>query len=108
LQQRSGRHAIKRRADHGAVAGRGVEQIVGHLHAAGAGHILHDDGRLAWDVIMHVTRDEASDQIDAAAGRGRHHHLHGLACIEGCNVVVRARRRRPGGVRQRHEPGHDD
>ena len=47
LQQRRGRHAVERRADDRAVERAVVVERVGHGEAAGAGLVLHDDGRLA-------------------------------------------------------------
>ena len=56
LQQWGRRHAVEGSAHHGAVERAGVIERVGHGEAAGAGLILHDDGRLAGNMCGHVAR----------------------------------------------------
>jgi hypothetical protein len=71
-----------------------MEQVVGHEHAAGAGHVLHHNRRLARNVILPVPCDQPADQIDTTTGRGRDRHLHRLTGIE-CRDIVICMRREP-------------
>jgi hypothetical protein len=43
-------------------------------------------------MAVEMTRDQAADEIDPAAGRRAHHHAHGLAPVEGRNIVLGAHR----------------
>src|SRR5262249_30282621 len=54
-----GRYLPVDRADLGAVLGRGVVDVVGCLEAAGTGHGLDDDVRLAGNVARHDAGEEA-------------------------------------------------
>ena len=51
LQQRRRRHAVERRADHGAVERAVVVERVGHRQAARARLVLHDDRGIARNVL---------------------------------------------------------
>ena len=73
LQQRRGRHAIEGSAHHRAVERAGVVERVGHGEAAGAGLILHDDGRLAWDMRGQVARQQPRIDVVARADADADH-----------------------------------
>jgi len=53
--------------------------------------VLHDDGRIARNVIDDVARDRAREQVVAAACAGAHQHAQLLAPIERRHVLLRAR-----------------
>ena len=53
--------------ERGAVLGRDLVEIIGGLEAAGARHVLRDQGRLSGDVLAQVARHHAAVEIVAAA-----------------------------------------
>ncbi len=57
--------------------------VVGRAHAAGSRHVLHDDVRVARDMIAHVAREQAGIEIIAAAGAETDHDVDRLALVEG-------------------------
>jgi hypothetical protein len=69
-------------------------ELVGHRHAAGGRLVLHDDARMARDVVDDVTRDNACEQVVAAADRGTHDHPQLLALVERGDIVLCAGRGR--------------
>ena len=69
-------------------------QVIGGGEPAGAGHVLHDDGRIAGDVFAEVARDIAGVEIEAAAAGGRDDDPDLLAPVELGDGLLRLRRRR--------------
>ena len=58
--------------------------VVHRDDAAGAGLVLHHDGRLALDMAGKAVSDHAGEQVAAAAGRKPNQHLELLALKERC------------------------
>jgi len=80
-------------ADEGAVVGRDAGEIIDHLQAAGADHVLRHERRLARNVAAHMARHEACDGVVFAAGADPDQHRNGLAAIEiGHRIGSRAQR----------------
>ena len=57
-------------------------EIARSAQAAGAGHVLNDDVRIAWNMFLQMARDEPRIDIDAAAGRRARDHRDILALVE--------------------------
>src|SRR5437016_5870642 len=55
-------------AECGAVARRDLVDVIRGLEAAGARHVLRDDGRLAGNVLAEMARDQPAVEVVAAAG----------------------------------------
>ena len=71
---------------------RRLEKRIGRHPAAGAGHVVDDDRRVARYVAAHVTGDDARVGIEAAAGGKANDDADGFAAIE---ILIRC-----GGVRR--------
>ena len=84
-------------ADRVAVLRRIGDRLVAE-QPSGARPVLHDDGLT--ELLLHALRDDARDDVGAAAGAERDDHLDGLR-----RVVLR-RRRRCNARRQRAGGGH--
>ena len=89
LEARAGRigqlgeqHAALDQRHGGAVLGRAAEQEIGAGHAAGGRHVLHDDGRIAGDVLGEMPRRGARLQVVAAADAGADDEGDLLAGVE--------------------------
>ncbi len=54
-----------------------------------AGMVLHDDGRIAGDVVDDVARERARIEVVAAAHRRAHDQAELLALVEGGDVILR-------------------
>src|SRR5436190_16769623 len=54
-------------ADHGAVLRCGGVDMRGGGEAAGAGHVLRHDRRIAWQMLADMARNRAAPQVIAAA-----------------------------------------
>jgi len=93
LQQRRGGDAVDRNADHRAVLGPLSIKLVGHHNAAGRRLVLHQNVRIAWNMVDEVTRDDAREQIVAATHGRAHDHAQLLAPVERGDVALRARLR---------------
>ena len=90
IGQRVGDHAGIEGGDDGAVlVGRAIEVAHGR-EAAGARHVLHDDVRLAGDVVADVAAERAGVEVVAAARREADDNRDRLAGVEG--VVLRGGR----------------
>ena len=76
------RKIVAEHADVGAVARRLREQVVRHLDAAGAGHVLRHHGGIAGDVLAEVARDQPRLQVVFAADADADQHVDGLAAVE--------------------------
>ena len=63
LQHRRGRNPVERHADDGAVLGALIVDLVGHHHAARRRLVLHDDGRVARNVVHDLARQRARIEI---------------------------------------------
>jgi hypothetical protein len=50
--------------------------------AAGAGHVVDDEYRIAGNVLAHVAAHDSRINVVAAAGCERHDDAHGLALIK--------------------------
>ena len=92
-QERRGRDAVDRDADDGAVLGPLREELVGHHHAAGGRLVLHDDNWIAGDMIADVARDNAREQVVAAACGRADHKAQLLAFVEGADIFLSRRGR---------------
>ncbi len=77
-----------------AVPSRGAcaNRIIGHLDAAGAGHVLRHDRGVAWNVLAEMAGDEPRLQVVFAADADADQHIDGLAAVEfGDRLGVRRR-----------------
>jgi len=66
--------------------------MVGHLEAAGSGHILDDDARTSWNVIVQVACEQPTCDVGASGRRATHHQADRLVPIEACGTFLRGRR----------------
>ena len=84
---------VAEHADVSAVARRLREQIVRHVDAAGAGHVLRHHVGIARNVLADMARHQARMQIVFAADAHSDQHVDGLAAIEvGRRLGLRGRR----------------
>ena len=77
---------IERRIDRaeGQAIGLGdAVHIVGADDVSRARHVLHDDGRVSWNILDDMTRREPRPKIVAAADGGSDDHGDGFALVEG-------------------------
>src|SRR6185295_4918760 len=79
------------------------EQVVRHVDAARAGHVLRYDDRIAWNVLADVSCHEPRLQVVFAADTRADQYVDGLAAIE---VRDRLGLRRQGG-RKQHKAAED-
>ena len=88
--------------------GRGGGGVFHRIEARGARHVLHDDVGIAGDVPADMARQHARVVVVAAAGREADHDAHGLALVEGCDVLRRGGRRveRARAEPQRRQQSH--
>ncbi len=113
LEQRLVGQVAADHADYRTVFRRDVEQMIGRGHLAGARHVLRHEGRLARQVIAHVTRDGARPLVVIPARGRRDDEGHLLAAIELLDRLrLRGREQRAAGGGERgcgdFEPcGHD-
>jgi hypothetical protein len=56
--------------------------VIGGREAASRGHVLHDDGRIACNVLAHVPRHQARLGVVAAAGARANDEADLLAGVE--------------------------
>jgi hypothetical protein len=86
------RRVVLNESDHAAVpVGIVVEKVRGR-HSAGARHVAHDQSRVAWDVLAHVSGDRARERVVAARCIRTHHHRDGSALVEfGDDIGLRLR-----------------
>ena len=81
-QDRLVRQVAGEGAEGQAVArGEAVKEIRGD-DAAGRGHVLHDDGGLAGDMVDHVARQQPRADVVIRAGRMANDHADLLAAVE--------------------------
>src|SRR5262245_15461141 len=97
--QRLDRDGAAGDGEDGAVARRGVGDIVGGDEPARARHVLHDEVRTAGEVAPHVAGERLRIEARAAAGREAHHDGDLLAAVEVRDRVLR-------GAGQWREAGH--
>jgi hypothetical protein len=71
-----------REQDLGAILHPRPVDVVAGDHAAGARHVLHDDGRIAGNVAGEMLADGAAVEIVAAARIRPHQDRDGLALVE--------------------------
>ena len=76
------RNHIDREKTDGFAVGHGLGELIGADHAAGAAHVLDDDGGLARNVRGQMLGDDAPLDIGRAAGRVVDDHGDGLALVE--------------------------
>jgi hypothetical protein len=82
FQQRIDAGGAGEGAERGAVLRRrGVDEIR-RAQAAGAGHVLRHDGRIAGDVLAHVAGEMAGVEVVAAADGKADRQIDGLALVE--------------------------
>ena len=81
-EQRIDDRATGDEAEPRSVLRRSVGETCGCDRAAGAGHVLHDHGRIAGNVPAVVPRIETRGQVVAAARREPDHDRHLLAAEE--------------------------
>ncbi len=103
--QRLERDGVHEGGHHRAVLRRDVVEPVGGGEPARAGHVLHDDVRIARDVPAKMARQHA--RIDVEAGRGfvADHDVDGLALVEIRNLVGRRRDNGAGHQQQARRNG---
>src|SRR5262245_1085232 len=89
--------------DDGAVLGRKIVEVVDGAQAAGARHVLHHRGRVAWDEAHDVARHQPRIDVEAAAGAVTDDHGDLLALVEIGNAVGCRRRDGCGGCDRRDE-----
>ena len=65
-----------------AVGGRDRIHLVASPRAAGARHVLHHDHRVAGNVPIHMPRNGARIDVEAAAGCIADYKIDGLAGVE--------------------------
>ena len=82
-------------ADHRAVLRRDIVDAVAHQHAAGAGLVLDDDGRIAGDELAEVARHQPGERIIAAARVGADDEGDLLCRDRNRRPIARARPSRP-------------
>ena len=75
-------------------------RVVGGDQARGAGHVLHDDGRLARNVLREMAGEQPRVGIEAAARRVADDDPHRLACV---GLAGRLARRGESADAQDHE-----
>src|SRR5262249_49020820 len=63
-------HAPHHESDDGAVLGSGIVDVIGRRETAGSRHVLHDDGRIARDMLAKVARYQTRLPAVAAARAG--------------------------------------
>ncbi len=80
-----------------AVGTRFERDVIEGNQPSRAGHVLDDDGGLAWQVPGDVTGDQPRIDVVATAGTGRHNDPHGAAtkAVGGVHAL-RGCARRPG------------
>src|SRR5262245_66016588 len=71
-----------REQDLGAVLWSWTIEMVARDDAAGARHVLHDDGRVAGNVAGEMLADDAAIEVIAAARLRPHQDRNGLARVE--------------------------
>ncbi len=72
----------RRRAQGQAVGLGDIVDVIGGDHAAGAGHVLHQDRRVAGNMFAHAARIGASEDIVGIAGQIADDDAHGFALVE--------------------------
>src|SRR5215510_2316063 len=70
-------------ADREPVGLRDAIEMIRQNEAAGAGHVLDDERRIAGNVPAHVAREHSRVRIESAAGGEAHDQPDGLALVEG-------------------------
>ena len=81
-EQRRLDHAALHRGDGQAVARRDLGDVAGRAQAAGARHVLHDEGRIAGNEAAEVAGEQPREGVEAAGRPGRDHDPDGLAAEE--------------------------
>src|SRR5262249_4766306 len=67
VEERRRRHAAVDQTEDRAVTRRRIIDVVAGADAAAANHVLHDNSRIARQILAHVARDQAAILIVAAA-----------------------------------------
>jgi hypothetical protein len=57
--------------------------MIGSDHMTGTGHILNNELGIPWNMLPHVSDDEASPQVIEVAGRRSDDNPDGFSLIEG-------------------------
>ena len=96
-----GDHARIEDPHHRAVLRRGQVEIAHRGQAPGARHVLHDDGRIAGNVIADIARQHARIIVVAAGRREADHDGEELALVE--IVGARLRHKRQHGHQHRRK-----
>ncbi len=92
LHHRRRRHRARRHPDHGAVARRDVEDVVGGDQRSRARHVLDDDVRVAGDVAWQMSRQKPRPHVVVAAAGRADHDPDLLALVEFVGGLRRGRR----------------
>ena len=92
LHHRRRRHRARRHPDHGAVARRHVEHVVGRDQRARARHVLDDDVRIAGDMSGHMSCKQPRPHVVVAAGGRADDDPDLLAFVEFVGRLRRGRR----------------
>ena len=81
------RQIVGQRPEIGAVLRRLLKQMVGHLHTAGADHVLHHDVRIARNMLADMTACQPRIGVILAADPDADQQVDRLAFIKIGNVV---------------------
>jgi hypothetical protein len=111
LAQHLAQHGGAVEMPHGQAVGlRRLVEVIHHDDAARPGHVIHDDGRVAGDVLAHVTADDASVGVEAAPRGKPDDETYRLALVVvGLSLGGAARGRERNRERQRiaNPVGHE-
>jgi hypothetical protein len=69
VEQRRRRHAAIDQPEDRAVSRRDIVEVIGRPDAAAAEHVLHHDGRVARQILAHMTRKQPAIGVISAASR---------------------------------------
>ena len=98
-------HVAGDQAEGGAILGREIVEIVGRDQAAGARHVLYDDGRIAGDIPADMARQQATKDVEAASRPIADHERNGFALVELFDGLrARGLSRERGGRETRGDP----
>jgi hypothetical protein len=85
------RHAARDGAEHAAVLGRHRIKILRRALAAGARHVLRNDGGIARDMLAHEARKQTRIDVVTAAGAEADRHLDAAAFVEFLDALCTGR-----------------
>src|SRR5215471_8503177 len=92
-EQRLKRRGAGERPEYGAVLRGDIVEPIGKPHAAASSHVLRQDGRIAGDVLAHMSSDHARIKIVAPTHAGVDVEFDGFTPIKVRNRLGKCYRR---------------